>query len=247
MSQAQSKWYQPIPNAITSLNLIAGIFASFFAYEEKIGLAIIFLLMATIFDFLDGMVARLLKVSTKVGKELDSLADLISSGLLPGVLVFVVQRSLLNVQNNDFAGLSIPQLIFLFIPMMIPVASAIRLAKFNIDTRQTEEFIGMPTPANSIFWAAVAYDYFIAETSFFAQLYIPLVLTALIFLTSILLNTELRLLSLKFKNLRFKENAYRYYLLVGAVILLAIFWISGLALVVIFYILLSIIRNRLNR
>ncbi len=247
MSSTQSKWYQFIPNAITSMNLVSGVFALFFAYEEKILIAIILLLLAAFFDFLDGLAARLLKVSTKIGKELDSLADLVSFGLLPGVLVFVILRNLFQVRNYDFSGLANHELIILFLPILIPVASAIRLAKFNIDTRQSEEFIGMPVPANAIFWSALAYDYFIAENQVFGHLHIPVVFAILVLLCSIMLNTEVRLLSLKFKNLKFKENVYRYALMLGVIIFVSLFWLSGLALVIVFYILLSIIRNRLNR
>ena len=243
MVHSEKKWYRFVPNLITSFNLISGTFATFFAFEGNILAAIILLLMASLFDFLDGMIARLLKVSTTIGKELDSLADLISFGLLPGTIVFSIQCDLLGVQDHNFSELTIFQLGLLFIPILIPVLSAIRLAKFNLDTRQTEEFIGMPTPANALFWTAIAYNNFISPNAIISNLQTPIIIALLVLATSLLLNIEIRLLSLKFKNLKWKSNAYRYLLFLGSVILFLIFGIPGLAFVIIYYILLSIIRN----
>ncbi|RZK73966.1 MAG: CDP-diacylglycerol--serine O-phosphatidyltransferase, partial [Pedobacter sp.] len=133
-----------IPNAITCANLFSGCIGIVYAFNGDLKTVAFFVILSGIFDFFDGFVARLLKVKSEIGKELDSLADVISFGFLPGVIVF----QLLNIENSGY----LPYLAFL-----IPVFSAYRLAKFNLDTRQTEEFIGLNTPMNTFFIISLPY------------------------------------------------------------------------------------------
>ena len=136
-----------IPNFITSLNLFSGAMAVYFAFQANYELVLILVLLAAVFDFLDGFAARLLKAYSPMGKELDSLADVISFGMAPGAVAFSLLRASELPEWAAFAG------------FIIPVFSALRLAKFNIDERQTTSFIGMPTPANAIFWIGLGYSY----------------------------------------------------------------------------------------
>jgi CDP-diacylglycerol--serine O-phosphatidyltransferase len=152
----QNKWYAFVPNMLTLFNLISGVKAIYFAFGNNIQTALLLMIVGGVFDFFDGFVARLLKVSGELGKQLDSLADLISFGLLPGVMVFTVQRELILNNAGGFNELSPLNWIYLISPILIPVFSAIRLGKFNIDTRQTSSFLGLPTPGNALFFAADA-------------------------------------------------------------------------------------------
>jgi CDP-diacylglycerol--serine O-phosphatidyltransferase len=212
-----------IPNFITSLNLFSGCVAVFLAFNGNYQGAFIAILIAAVFDFLDGFAARMLKAYSPMGKELDSLADVISFGMAPGAIVF----SLLNETGiNEW----LPYLAFL-----IPVFSGLRLARFNLDERQTSSFIGLPTPANAIFWAGLAFSF---SDFLVTNLWILVVFTLLF---SYLLVAEIRMFSLKFKNLTWKDNQIQFLFLIGCAIILAIFQLNAFALLVGWYILLSVI------
>lgn len=212
-----------IPNFITSLNLFSGCVAVFLAFNGNYQGAFIAILIAAVFDFLDGFAARMLKAYSPMGKELDSLADVISFGMAPGAIVF----SLLNETGiNEW----LPYLAFL-----IPVFSGLRLARFNIDERQTSSFIGLPTPANAIFWAGLAFSF---SDFLVTNLWILVVFTLLF---SYLLVAEIPMFSLKFKNLAWKDNQIQFLFLIGCAIILAIFQLNAFALLVGWYILLSVI------
>jgi len=212
-----------IPNFITSLNLFSGCVAVFLAFNGNYQGAFIAILIAAVFDFLDGFAARMLKAYSPMGKELDSLADVISFGMAPGAIVF----SLLNETGiNEL----LPYLAFL-----IPVFSGLRLARFNIDERQTSSFIGLPTPANAIFWAGLAFSF---SDFLVTNLWILVVFTLLF---SYLLVAEIPMFSLKFKNLAWKDNQIQFLFLFGCAIILAIFQLNAFALLVGWYILLSVI------
>lgn len=212
-----------IPNFITCLNLFSGCVAVLLAFNGNYQGAFIAILVAAVFDFLDGFAARLLKAYSPMGKELDSLADMVSFGLAPGIIVF----SLLT-ETKIFEWL--PYLAFL-----IPVFSGLRLAKFNIDERQTSSFIGMPTPANAIFWAGLAFSFtpFLVSNG-----WILIVLTVLF---SYLLVAEIPMFALKVKNLVWKENQIQYIFLIGSITLLAVFKLDAFAPIIGWYILLSFI------
>jgi CDP-diacylglycerol--serine O-phosphatidyltransferase len=212
-----------IPNFITSLNLLSGCIAIYFAFRGNYPVVLILILIAAVFDFLDGFAARLLKAYSPMGKQLDSLADVISFGLAPGVVAF----SLLSQSESPFwvacAG------------FIIPVFSALRLAKFNIDERQTSSFIGLPTPANAIFWVGLGYSF---SSYLITNNWIVLVL---IVLFSGMLVSEIPMFSLKFKSLKWKPNQLQYLFLLVSIILLAAFQFDAFAPIIAWYIVLSVI------
>lgn len=225
-----------IPNTVTCCNLICGCIASVMAFQARYDMAIIFIIIGAVFDFFDGMLARLFKVSGPLGKELDSLADDITFGFAPSVIVFSLFK---EVHYPEFL-----QSIADFIPytaFLISAFSALRLGKFNIDPRQSTSFIGMPTPANALFWGSLVvggHDFLVSES--FNALY----LLALVILMSYLLIAEISMFSLKFKNLTWKDNKVSYIFLLVCIPLLIIFRISGFAAIILWYILLSLITRK---
>ena len=214
-----------IPNTITLLNQFSGIIACIFAYNSRFDMALLFVLIGALLDFMDGAVARLLHVSSPLGKELDSLADVITFGLVPGMIAFRLLAPLASVWAY------LPYLGF-----VITLFSTYRLGKFNIDERQTTSFIGLATPANAIFWLGLAYGYesLISAMSHWAIL-------AMVFVSSYLLVCELPMFSLKFHNFRWVDNRMRYLFIIGVIVLAACFWHKSLPLIIIWYILLSIV------
>ena len=226
-----------IPNSITSCNLFCGCIASYMAFGGDFRMAMLFIVLGAVFDFFDGMTARLLKVSSPIGKELDSLADNITFGLAPSAIVFSLFK---EVSMPDFlSGVSeyVPYCAFI-----ISVFSALRLAKFNLDERQTSSFIGMPTPANALFWSSLAIS--LHENDGFMQVFNALYLLLLVVVMSLLLVSELPMFALKFKNLSFQSNKIRYIFLLVSVLLLVFWGITGLAAVILWYILLSVITYK---
>ena len=232
-----------IPNFITCLNVVSGSLAVLFAIKGELTVSVILIIAAAIFDFFDGMAARLLKAYSPMGKELDSLADMISFGLAPGALMMVMlEYSLfgINVRAEIFSDLSFWEVASISTSLLIPVFSALRLAKFNIDSRQAESFIGLPTPANALFIAALALitvhgRYDILDT-FILQ---PIVLILITLIMSLLLVSELPMFALKFKNLSWKENKIRFIFLIISAALILIFNIYGIAASIICFILIS--------
>lgn len=224
-----------IPNTVTCCNLFSGCIASVMAFQSKYEMAIIFIIIGAVFDFFDGMLARLFKVSGPLGKELDSLADDITFGFAPSAVVFslfkeVYYPTFLEPLNG----------IFPYLAFIIAVFSALRLGKFNIDPRQSSSFIGLPTPANALFWGSLAvgaHD-FITSSSFNA-----VYLLILVILMSLMLVSELPMFSLKFKNLSWKKNKISYIFLIVCLPLLFIFNISGFAAIIIWYIMLSFLTQ----
>jgi len=212
-----------IPNFITCLNLFSGCVAVLLAFKGNYPGAFIAILVAAVFDFFDGFAARFLKAYSPMGKELDSLADMISFGLAPGIIVF----SLLTEANiNEWLP---------FLAFLIPVFSGLRLAKFNIDERQTSSFIGLPTPANAIFWAGLAFSY---PTFLIANIWLLIALT-LVF--SYLLVAEIPMFALKVNSLKWKANQLQYIFLIISIALLAVFQLNAFAPIIGWYIILSVI------
>ncbi len=236
------KIYKSIPNGITLLNLVSGILSIIWAFQGEIILAAYLVFLASIFDFLDGLFARLLNAGSQLGKELDSLADLISFGFAPAVIIFKIYSLEGPVSSVFFKNYLV------YLPFLITVLSAIRLAKFNIDTRQKDSFIGLPTPANAIFfssfafltgmdeskWGRASWDNF--DLSFLTGFY-PLTVFIIIF--SALMVIPVPLLSLKIKDLAWKNNWKQYILILVSLILIFVFGIQGLPLVIIFYLIYS--------
>ena len=219
-----------IPNIITLCNQLSGIIALIFAYKGNFSNALLFLMIGAAFDFCDGATARLLKVSSNIGKELDSLADMVTFGLVPGMVIYKV-LSVLCETNSALFYKYIPYLGFI-----ITLASAYRLAKFNIDERQTSSFIGLATPANAIFWVGLSVCY----NNLLLQFPIWAILT-LVIVFSFLLICELPMFSLKFHNFKWKENSIRYIFIIGTIILGILFQINALPVIILWCILLSIV------
>lgn len=212
-----------IPNFITMLNLFAGCMAVYFAFLGNYDLVAGFILLAAVFDFADGLAARILKAYSPMGKELDSLADVVSFGVAPGVLAMTLLGESALPHWVSFAG------------FIIPVFSALRLAKFNIDERQTSSFLGLPTPANALFWVGLGYSFpdFLINN--------PYLLLGLIAVFSGLLVSEVSMFSLKFKNLKIKDNSIQFLFLLVCLALIIIFKAKALAMFIAAYILLSVI------
>jgi CDP-diacylglycerol---serine O-phosphatidyltransferase len=236
-----------IPNFITCLNVVSGSLAVLFAIKGQLTVSVILIMAAAIFDFFDGMAARLLKAYSPMGKELDSLADMISFGLAPGTLMMVMMEYALfgtNVRAESFVGLSIWELTCISSTLLIPVFSALRLAKFTIHIRQTESFIGLPTPANALLIAALAliteHGRFDILDAFILQ---PVVLLSITVAMSLLLVSELPMFSLKFKNLSWADNKVRFIFLAISAILILAFNIYGIAAAIVSFILISILLH----
>lgn len=227
-----------IPNAITCLNLFTGCVAIYIAFQGNLEFAAYLVFVAAIFDFLDGMVARLLNAYSEIGKQLDSLADMVSFGVLPGVIMFKLMQQSANADPTT----SIYEVELLpFSAFIIIIFSALRLAKFNIDTRQTTSFIGVPTPANTLFIAAlpliIGNDQF--NLSGYILNYYGLLVLSLIL--SYLLIAEIPLFALKFKNLSWKDNAVRFIFLLISIALLFILKFAAIPIIIILYVLLSVV------
>ncbi len=232
MSASVTKY---IPNTITLLNLLSGCLACIFSFQQEemtAGLygyewVYIFIGAAAIFDFCDGAAARLLHKPSPIGRELDSLSDLVSFGLAPALLIFNI------MQDHESSGSVMPY-IALFIPMM----GALRLAIFNVDTTQTTSFRGLPIPANAIFWIGACgwmhrYNYY--HTG---------ILTVLIIAVSLLMVSRLRMFSLKFHNFELRENFRRYVILLAAISFVCFYGIAGFAWTIVLYTVMSALTRR---
>lgn len=230
-----------IPNIITCLNLISGCMAIYFGFMGNIGLACLCIVLGAVFDFFDGMTARALGVSGPIGKELDSLADVVSFGVAPAVLAYQV--------TQYFNG-GVPNPYDFIIAMLIAAFSALRLAKFNCDDRQTSSFIGLPTPANALFWIGITYviridgisDYLLNAAELSYSIWGVLVLCSCYLLIS-----EIPMFSFKFKkgHTGWTENKLRYSFLIAAIAIIAIFAVIAqlpacLAVIILLYIIISI-------
>ena len=233
-----------IPNFITLLNLLCGILSIVSLYQGSMSWAVYFILIAAFLDFLDGATARVLDLKSELGKQLDSLADLISFGLAPGFIMFFLLR----------ASESLPEIVFNennlapYFAFLIPMLSAWRLAKFNIDTRQEDQFLGLPTPANALMIASLGLinqNLFGTKPWMLSLTNNSYLLLALTLILSILLVAEIPLISLKFKNLNWKENQGRFSIIAFSVILLIVLKISAIPLILVSYILLSIIFKKI--
>lgn len=221
-----------IPNAITSLNLLSGCMAITFAFLNGPSLWVaLFIALAAVFDLFDGMVARILKVSSPIGADLDSLADVISFGLAPAVYLFTF---MLALTHSFWASAPI---------FILTVFAAVRLAKFNNDERQHTSFIGLPVPANALFW--VGYISLLDKVNMFKDLPLALFLIyPFVALMSYLMVSEIPMFSLKVKSIAFKGNESRYALIATSIILVAILGVAGFAPAMILYILLSLFSRK---
>ncbi len=231
-----------IPNLITLGNLLCGcigivvILVTDNTFRLAAHSASWLLIFAAVLDFMDGAAARLLKVQSEIGKQLDSLADVVTFGVLPGLMTFRWLQEISTLPN-------LPYLAFI-----IPLFSAYRLAKFNIDTRQQDAFLGLPTPANALFFASFWLIAHYQPHSFITSaLHQQWVIASLCVLFSFLLTSELSLFSLKFKSLKWKENSYRLLFIGMALVLFISFYFTAIPFIILLYLLISVVKNVLER
>lgn len=225
-----------LPNGLTCCNLISGCIAVKFALEGEPRLAFLFILIGALFDFFDGFTARLLRVSSPIGKELDSLADDITFGLAPSAIAFMMLR-----ECKVPASLLGAEMIYPYASFVMAAFSALRLAKFNLDDRQATSFIGLPTPANAIFWGSAACGLNSALLTSSAAAYI---IIAFVFISSALLVSEIPMFALKFKDFSWRHNKIRYIFLAVSLALIIAFSVSGLAIAIMWYIMLSLLTEK---
>lgn len=233
-----------IPNFITTLNLLSGLLATFFAIDGHLIWAGIFICAASVFDFLDGMAARALKAYSETGKELDSLSDLVSFGVAPGAILFTLLEFSLFDANQRIYEINANwyQWLILFSAFLVPVFGAIRLAKFNVNTSNEPFFRGLPIPSNGIFWASMGLMLeFPKYYQYFEVIYSTKNLVILGIFMSGMMVINMPMFSLKVHNLKFGENWYRYLFLALALALLITLNVYGLALTILLYIVLNII------
>ena len=222
-----------IPNTITCLNLISGCIATYFAFQSDCEQALLFIVIGAVFDFFDGMSARLLHVSSPIGKELDSLADDITFGFAPSAIVF-----------SFLSGLHIHIPLLPFLAFVMAAFSALRLAKFNLDERQAMGFIGLPTPANALFWGALIVG---LGEQLAAMPYVEWIVLAMVFVSSYLLVSEIPMFALKFKTWGWKGNEIKYIFLLTCIPLLLCFQVTGIAIIIAWYVILSAIAVFLSK
>lgn len=276
-----------LPNILTASNLICGILAIFFSMMGRIDMAPVFITAALLFDFLDGFLARKMGISGELGKQLDSLADMVTFGVVPGVLCFILliinggveitslpESTISSPYLYDSFGMSVHTIISFyfadltgnpiasapfhfsgttlylpFIALLIPFFSLFRLAKFNLDTRQSDRFLGLPTPANTLFFMAIPLFLWDAwgETGWkviIAELLIkPTVLISFIVLFSLLLVSEIPLIALKFKHFSWKGNEFRYVQILVSIVLFVLLSFRAIPIILFLYLILSITDN----
>lgn len=225
-----------IPNTVTCLNLFSGCIASVMAFEAEYELALIFIILSAVFDFFDGMLARALHAYSAIGKDLDSLADNVSFGVAPSLIVFSLFKEMHYPASMECIAPYLPYAAFI-----ISVFSALRLAKFNNDTRQTSSFVGLPVPANALFWSSLivgTHDFLISENCH------PVYLLLLVCLFSGLLVSEIPMFSLKFKNLSWSDNKISFIFLIVCIPFLLFLGVSSFAAIIVWYILLSLFTRK---
>jgi CDP-diacylglycerol--serine O-phosphatidyltransferase len=219
-----------VPNLLTLCNLLSGVLGIIWVLEGQVVYGAYFVLISAGFDFFDGFAARLLKVQSSLGKELDSLADVVSFGVLPGILLYALTKA-----HTEYLWLP-------YFTLVVPLLSAYRLAKFNLDTRQTDRFIGLPTPANALFLSTLPY-LVLQWPSLATWIYSPAVLIGIAWVFSLMLVAELPLIALKFKDFTFAGNKFRYFLLLFSTASFAVFQLAGIPLIILAYLVLSFLEN----
>lgn len=227
-----------IPNVITLLNLFSGCIAIVYASQGYFDFAFLFVCLGIFLDFFDGFFARMFKVQSELGLQLDSLADMVTSGVAPGLVMYEFLKKL---QYDPEVFSVVP-----FIGFVITLGACYRLANFNIDTRQTDSFIGLPTPANALFIISiplvVTHGDFNLINGFLTNSYVLIVIC---FLSAFVMNAEIPLFSLKIKDFSFKKNRLQIFFLLSSVVLLFLLGYFGVTLVILFYVLTSVFNNLL--
>lgn len=235
-----------IPNTITLLNLASGLLAVIAVFKGYYDEAFIFVCLGIFFDFWDGFLARKFKVSGELGLQLDSLADVVTSGVVPGLMLFKLFQ---DIQEDDTSKYFLTEEFYYmgFVPYLgfiITLASAYRLAKFNIDTRQTDSFIGLPTPANALLIMSIPMIQYAGTHEWLVEaLYNPFVLLAITVLSAYMLNAEIPLFSLKMKDFSWEKNKLQVIFLALSVVLLFLIGFTALPVIILLYVALSVINN----
>lgn len=242
-----------IPNLFTLANLFCGTVAAMFAVSGYYEMTAIFVAIGIFFDFFDGFLARILGVSGELGKQLDSIADVVTSGVVPGLLMFFLMKTNVingsNVEMNISFGQYEPDFGYLpYVALLLTLASGYRLAKFNIDTRQSDSFIGLPTPAMSLFVVSLPLIYQSTDIEIVRTLLVNNnFLIGITVALSILMNAELPLFSLKFKEYSLKNNWIKYLFLVVSVGLIWQLQYLAIPIIITFYVVLSLITKLLKK
>jgi CDP-diacylglycerol---serine O-phosphatidyltransferase len=235
-----------IPNTITLFNLASGLLAIIAIFKGYYDEAFLFVCLGIFFDFWDGFFARKYKVSGELGLQLDSLADVVTSGVVPGLMIF---KLLLDIQEDDTSIYFLTEDFYYmgFVPYLgfiITLASAYRLAKFNIDTRQTDSFIGLPTPANALFIMSIPMIQFDGTHEWLVNaLFNPFVLIIISFVSAYMLNAEIPLFSLKIKDFSWDKNKLQVFFLTIAATLLLFLGFTALPIIILLYVVLSVVNN----
>ena len=228
------------PNALTCCNLICGCMATGAAFHGHFQWAFAMIILGAVFDFFDGMAARALHISSPIGKELDSLADVVTFGVAPSAMIFQLFGLV------QYPAWLLPLAPYLpYTAFLIAAFSALRLAKFNLDERQSTSFIGLPTPANALFWSALI----VGQPAYLAsQRFNAVFLFLFMLMFCFLLIAELPLFALKFKNLSWKDNRIKYIFLAGCIVLLLLFIMdaTAISLIILWYIVLSLLSWKLG-
>jgi CDP-diacylglycerol--serine O-phosphatidyltransferase len=235
-----------IPNAITLLNLASGLLAIIAIFKGYYDEAFLFVCLGIFFDFWDGFFARKFNVSGELGLQLDSLADVVTSGVVPGLMIF---KLLQDIQEDDTSIYYLTEEYYYmgFVPYLgfiVTLASAFRLAKFNIDTRQTDSFIGLPTPANALFIMSIPMIQFDGTHEWLVNaLFNPFVLLIISLVSAYMLNAEIPLFSLKIKDFSWDKNKLQVFFLAIAATLLLFLGFTALPIIILLYVVLSGVNN----
>ena len=231
-----------IPNLITSFNLICGLISIYLSFQGLIHWAAAFMAFGAFFDFFDGLAARLLNAKSSMGLQMDSLADMVSFGVAPGFILFHLMGT-----SNNLPLISIGTTnAAVFAAFLIPVFSAYRLAKFNIDTRQTDSFLGLPTPAMALFVGSLPFvvsGYWSLQLDLANNYYLYLLVTIVL---SLLMISEIPLFSLKFKSLKWRQNQSRFIFLLLSILLIGWLQVAAFPIIVLCYVLMSAL-NRFSK
>jgi len=229
-----------IPNLVTLGNLFCGVLATIYAVSDHFEATALCVVIGIVLDFFDGFFARLLKVTGELGKQLDSLADMVTSGVVPGIVMFKLLNSNLDITSNNNNFLLNGSLLGL----ILTLGACYRLAKFNLDTRQTNSFIGMPTPAMCLFVISLP---LIQENTNIAFVQILLsnhyFLITITLLLTFLMNAEIHLFSLKFKEYSLTHNYGKYLFLLASILMILFLNYISIPLIIILYVIVSIILN----
>lgn len=237
-----------IPNFITLLNLASGLIALIYAFDTNLQMAFIWVCIGIFFDFWDGFFARILKAQSALGLQLDSLADMVTSGVVPGVAMYKLLENIYELNGDTGVPDNFYMNLLPYAGFIITLASCYRLAKFNVDTRQTDSFIGLPTPANALFILSlpVILNHSDGSGFVFDMLSNPYVLLGITLLSAFLLNAEIPLFSLKVKYFNWETNKIQLLFLILSALLLFFFQYLGIPLIILSYVLLSFINNKIT-